>query len=201
MKLTSTQARWRELELGHIYRMVKCAFNSAAPPAKLGTAAYTTAKDIDNALMVAEVVMTLRGFPGSGPGTLPHVLEQVRFAGRPFPDSISRPHACAWTFFVFRHRNEGWRPKGQKGKTENGRPRKLSDITIHGITDHLTKRITRKIKPNCIRNWKKRVRFRIDFKKVFNSFGTPLSNDAEERQWRKYVHRTINVRNRNPALT
>ena len=29
--------------------------------------------------------------------------EQVRFAGRPFPDSISRPHACAWTFFVFRH--------------------------------------------------------------------------------------------------
>lgn len=77
MKLTSTQAGWRELELGHIYRMVKCAFNSAAPPAKLGTAAYTTAKDIDNALMVAEVVMTLRGFPGSGPGTLPHVLAQV----------------------------------------------------------------------------------------------------------------------------
>ena len=29
MKLTSTQAGWRELELGHIYRMVKCAFNSA----------------------------------------------------------------------------------------------------------------------------------------------------------------------------
>ena len=98
-------------------------------------------------------------------------------------------------------RNEGWRPKGQKGKTENGRPRKLSDITVHGITDHLTKRITRKMKPNCIRNWKKRVRFRIDFKKVFSSFGTPLSNDAEERQWRKYVHRAINVRNRNPALT
>ena len=79
--------------------------------------------------------------------------------------------------------------EGQKGKTENGRPRKLSDITIHGITDHLTKRITRKIKPNCIRNWKKRVRFRIDFKKVFSSFGTPLSNDAEERQWRKYTER------------
>ncbi|EOD20587.1 hypothetical protein EMIHUDRAFT_208526 [Emiliania huxleyi CCMP1516] len=73
--------------------------------------------------------------------------------------------------------NEGWRPKGQKGKTDNGRPRKLSDITIHGITDHLTKRITRKIKPNCMRNWKR----------VFSSFGTPLSNDAEERQWRKYV--------------
>ena len=77
MKLTSTQAGWRELELGHVYRMVKCAFNSAAPPAKLGKAAYTTEKDIDNALMVAEVVMTLRGFPGSGPGTLPHVLAQV----------------------------------------------------------------------------------------------------------------------------
>ena len=36
---------------------------------------------------------------------------------------------------------------------------------------------------------------------MFSSFGTPLSNDAEERQWRKYVHRAINVRNRNPALT
>ena len=36
---------------------------------------------------------------------------------------------------------------------------------------------------------------------MFNSFGTPLSNDAEERQWRKYVHRAINVRNRNPTLT
>ena len=34
-----------------------------------------------------------------------------------------------------------------------------------------------------------------------SSFGTPLSNDAEERQWRKYVHRAINVRNRNPTLT
>ena len=36
---------------------------------------------------------------------------------------------------------------------------------------------------------------------MFSSFGTPLSNDAEERQWRKYVHRAINVRNRNPTLT
>ena len=58
-----------------------------------------------------------------------------------------KPAVIGPTHLVY-PRNEGWRPKGQKGKTENGRPRKLSDITIHGITDHLTKRITRKIKPN-----------------------------------------------------
>ena len=34
-------AHGRELELGHIYRMVKCVFNSAAPPTKLGASAYT----------------------------------------------------------------------------------------------------------------------------------------------------------------
>ena len=118
----------------------------------------------------------------------PHPYTAAAYSRRSGAKRTKNPAIIGPTHLAY-PRNEGWRPKGQKGKTENGRPRKLSDITIHGITDHLTKRITRKIKPNCIRNWKKRVRFRIDFKKVFNSFDTPLSNDAEERQWRKYVHR------------
>jgi len=40
----------------------------------------------------------------------------------------------------------------------------------------------------------------MSFKKIFKSFGTKLSDSTEERQWRKYVHRATNVRNRNPDL-
>jgi len=36
------------------------------------------------------------------------------------------------------------------------------------------------------------------FKKIFNSFGTGLSDATEERQWRKFVQRATNVHNRNP---
>ena len=84
-----------------------------------------------------------------------------------------------------------------------GMSRKLSDLTIHGITKHATSRLTRKVKPNCIHNWKHTthcVRFAINFRAVFQSFGTDLSDPTEERQWRKLVHRAINVRNRNPKL-
>ncbi|EOD23425.1 hypothetical protein EMIHUDRAFT_239702 [Emiliania huxleyi CCMP1516] len=41
--------------------------------------------------------------------------------------------------------------------------------------------------------------FDVNFDLVFGSFGTELSDATEERQWRKYVHRALNVRNRNPA--
>ena len=94
----------------------------------------------------------------------PHPYTVAAYSRRSGAKRTKNPAIIGPTHLAY-PRNEGWRPKGQKGKTENGRPRKLSDITIHGITDHLTKRITRKIKPNCIRNWKKRVRFRIDLKK------------------------------------
>ena len=43
-------------------------------------------------------------------------------------------------------------------------------------------------------------RFDVNFDLVFGSFGTELSDATEERQWRKYVHRALNVRNRNPHL-
>ena len=101
-------------------------------------------------------------------------------------------------------RNVGWRMKHQSTKVKaTGMSRKLSDLTIHGITKHATSRLTRKVKPNCIHNWKHTthcVRFAINFRAVFQSFGTDLSDPTEERQWRKLVHRAINVRNRNPKL-
>ena len=39
---------------------------------------------------------------------------------------------------------------------------------------------------------------KIPFKKIFKSFGTPLSDPTEERQWRKLVQRATYVRNRDP---
>ena len=36
----------------------------------------------------------------------------------------------------------------------NGAIRKLSDLTPHMITKHLTSLITRDVQPNCIHNWK-----------------------------------------------
>jgi hypothetical protein len=36
------------------------------------------------------------------------------------------------------------------------------------------------------------------FSIIFNSFGTELSDETEEKQWRKMVHRALNVRNRHP---
>ena len=99
-------------------------------------------------------------------------------------------------------RNLGWRMKGQKG-AKNGKHRKLSDLTIHDITDHLTSKITKNVQPNCIENWKTTthgIKFDVNFDLVFGSFGTELSDATEERQWRKYIHRALNVRNRNPHL-
>ena len=36
----------------------------------------------------------------------------------------------------------------------------------------------------------------MNFEKVFHSFGTPLSNSMEERQWRKMIHRGTYVKHR-----
>eukprot|EP00960_Hanusia_phi_P015849 467003-Hanusia_phi.AAC.1 len=78
-----------------------------------------------------------------------------------------------------------------KGK---GLPRKLSDITIHTATEYHTKRITQGAQPSCIVNWHIKLGLvapydKIPFKKIFKSFGTPISDPTEERQWRKLVQR------------
>ena len=97
-------------------------------------------------------------------------------------------------------RNDGWYLAKQEPRTNKDKVRKLSDLTIHNITDYLTSFITQGVKPNCIANWTARIGAGIPFKKIFESFGTPLSDPTEERQWRKLVHRATFVRNRDPSL-
>ena len=96
-------------------------------------------------------------------------------------------------------RNIGWYMEHQE-PIVNGKPRKLSDLTIHNITAHLTSFVVKNAKPNCIENWTKRIGHPLPFDDIFKSFGTPLSDPTEERQWRKLVHRAKYVRSRNPPL-
>ena len=95
-------------------------------------------------------------------------------------------------------RNIGWFMKRQQRRPPSNKPRKLSDLTVSEITAHLTSKITRNATPNCVSAWKQRLGPNIPFSKIFASFGTPLSDPSEERQWRKLVHRAIFVRGRNP---
>jgi len=95
--------------------------------------------------------------------------------------------------------------KEQPARTKQGVSRKLSDLTVHAITEYHTERITQGAQPSCIANWHIKLGLpppytKIPFKKIFASFGTPLSDATEERQWRKLVHRATFVRNRNPNL-
>ena len=101
-------------------------------------------------------------------------------------------------------RNIGWHIEEQTPRTKGKNlPRKLSDLTVHAITEYHTKRVTQGAKPSCIENWHIKLGLpaphtKIPFKKIFKSFGTPLSDPTEERQWRKLVHRATFVRNRDP---
>jgi hypothetical protein len=81
-------------------------------------------------------------------------------------------------------------------------------LRIKSITTHLTRtKIIGNARPNCEKNWnttRHHVRIPMtesDFKKVWKSLGTPLSDATEERIWRRVVHRAIDVRNRHPELT
>ena len=83
-------------------------------------------------------------------------------------------------------------------------------VNIHNIEENsvyvkalLKNNINIHVQPNCIHNWKNtthNVRFAVNFPAVFRSFGTELSDATEEQQWRKFVQRAINVRNRHPEL-
>ena len=83
---------------------------------------------------------------------------------------------------------------------EGGTKTHLSDIfSIHEMTAYLTKRQIGDTRPNCEAAWNKHVSYSIDWKKVWKSLGTPLSDATEEKTWRKLLHRAmIFVRNRNP---
>jgi len=88
--------------------------------------------------------------------------------------------------------NDGWILEGST-KT------RLSDIfSIHEMTAYLTKRQIGDARPNCEAAWNRHISYSIDWKKVWKSLGTPLSDATEEKTWRKLLHRAIFVRNRNP---
>ena len=114
------------------------------------------------------------------------------------PPAIMGPRTATYP------RNIGWHLPTETPVTPGpkARHRTLSDITIKTITKHFTSYINEGVKPNCITNWPKFVDHtrHIPFDKVFASFGTPLSDPTEERQWRKLVHRATFVRNRDPKL-
>ena len=57
-------------------------------------------------------------------------------------------------------------------------------------------------RPNCEANWASKYPRGppIPWNLIWPSLGTPLSDATEERDWRKLLHRGINVRNRNPLL-
>ena len=110
----------------------------------------------------------------------------------PLPPAVMGPSTTTYP------RNLGWHLPNQKPCNEKGEPRKLSDITIHAITKHLTSYVIGRARPHCIVAWQERMGHALPFDKIFRSFGTPLSDATEERQWRKLVHRATFVRNRDP---
>ena len=118
----------------------------------------------------------------------------VRLTHKPF--SIMGPITATYP------RNIGWHPYDMK-KSAGAPPcpLKFSDLTIRILTKHITSQGVRSAFPNCAKAWHLRYPRRIcSFRTIFTSFGTRLSDATEERQWRKYVHRATNVRNRNPDL-
>ena len=82
------------------------------------------------------------------------------------------------------------------------KPMKLSDLTIKLLTKIFTSLFLKSGFPNCAKAWRSHFPRGVitSFKKIFKSFGTKLSDATEERQWRKFVHRATNVRNRDPKL-
>ena len=66
------------------------------------------------------------------------------------------------------------------------------------MTQYLTTRAVGAARPNAEDAWLKRVNYQIPWSRVWKSFGTPLSDASEEKQWRKLMHRAIFTRNRDP---
>ena len=110
-----------------------------------------------------------------------------------------KPHAIIGPITVAFPRNIGWHPSFID-PTANNKPLKLSDLTVHNLTNFLTTKSFGSNFPNCVKAWRKRVPHIARFSLIFRSFGTDFSDATEEKQWRKLVHRALNVRNRHPGL-
>ena len=102
--------------------------------------------------------------------------------------------------------NEGWYMKGQTPRKPQYDEafgddlRRLSDLTIHEITVHLTELYVGDDRPTCETKWPEKLPPgpRIPWTKVWASVGTDLSDPTEEADWRKLLHRAWSARNRFP---
>ena len=80
-------SEWGTIDLGAAFEAARAQMRGETftpPPA---AKAYTNKQSIENALEVAEALLMLRGFSGSGKGTLPFILE----AGLPVATRDRRP--------------------------------------------------------------------------------------------------------------
>ena len=97
--------------------------------------------------------------------------------------------------------NDGWYIGDNPRKPRDGAVKRLSELTIHEITQHFTKLITDGVRPNCEENWNARVTTPLSDKmwmEIWRSIGTPLSDPTEEKNWRHLLHRATDARNRHP---
>ena len=72
----TTGEDYSKLDLGASYRKARAGLREGEPTESTAKP-YATKSDCQDALKVAEAVLTLRGFPGRGKDTLPYILEQV----------------------------------------------------------------------------------------------------------------------------
>ena len=72
---------------------------------------------------------------------------------------------------------------------------------MRNLTKFATRDIVGNVRANGLPTWRRKLPYAARAREVYKSIGTDLSDATEERQWRKYIHRATNVRNRNPDLT
>ena len=72
----TTGEDYSKLDLGAGYRKARAGLREGEP-AEATAKPYSTKSDCQDAMKVAEAVMTLREFPGRGKDTIPYLLEQV----------------------------------------------------------------------------------------------------------------------------
>ena len=114
--------------------------------------------------------------------------------------------------------NEGWYMEGQTVRKARDDElycddiRRLTDMTIREITQHLTCQLVdpnsgttvEDLRPNCEQNWYSKIHqhisphIRIPWMRIWRSLGTPLSDPTEEKAARKLLHRAWNAKNRHP---
>ncbi|KOO22217.1 hypothetical protein Ctob_014205 [Chrysochromulina tobinii] len=69
---------WRHIDLGAAFEAARAKMRNEPFEAGPAADAYTTRANIENAIEVAESLLSLRGFGGNGKGTLPYILDEIR---------------------------------------------------------------------------------------------------------------------------